>query len=105
MANNVAGAAKWSRRNMFVVDGHAERKWLPPRHAAAIKAMIGRRKIGGRKLEISDLKRFVAGADVEEEASGKRGAGGDGGARIRTQRKSSKPTQEAPTRNGVDSHT
>lgn len=50
--------------NTFVVDEHAERLWLPQRHAAAIKAMIGRRKIGDRSLELGDLKRFVAGADV-----------------------------------------
>ncbi len=50
--------------NIFVVDEHAERLWLPERHAAAIKAMLGRHKIGGRKLELTDLKRFVAGADV-----------------------------------------
>ncbi len=58
--------------NMFIVDEHAERLWLPQRHAEAIKAMIARRKApqsrigaqGSRKLEISDLKRFVAGADV-----------------------------------------
>ena len=50
--------------NTFIVDEHAERLWLPQRHAAAIKAMIGRRKMGDRKLEITDLKRVVAGADV-----------------------------------------
>ncbi len=50
--------------NMFVVDEHAERLWLPQRHAPAIKAMLARHKIGDRKLEIPDLKRFVAGADV-----------------------------------------
>jgi phage terminase large subunit len=50
--------------NIFVVDEHAERLWLPERHATAIKAMLARHKIGNRKLEISDLKRFVAGADV-----------------------------------------
>ena len=50
--------------NVFVVDEHAERLWLPQRHAAAIKAMLGRHKIGDRRLEIGDLKRFVAGADV-----------------------------------------
>src|SRR5512147_1153767 len=50
--------------NIFVVDEHAERLWLPQRHAAAIKAMLGRHKIGDRKLELGDLKRFVAGADV-----------------------------------------
>ena len=50
--------------NVFVVEEHAERLWLPQRHASAIKAMLARHKIGDRKLEISDLKRFVAGADV-----------------------------------------
>jgi len=50
--------------NIFVVDEHAERLWLPERHAAAIKAMVARHKIGDRKLEIGDLKRIVAGADV-----------------------------------------
>ncbi len=50
--------------NIFVVDEHAERLWLPQRHAAGIKAMIGRRKIGDRSLELGDLKRIVAGADV-----------------------------------------
>ena len=50
--------------NLFVVDEHAERLWLPQRHAAAIKVMLARHKIGDRKLELGDLKRFVAGADV-----------------------------------------
>ncbi len=50
--------------NMFVVDEHAERLWLPERHAAAIKAMLARHKIGDRKLVVTDLKRIVAGADV-----------------------------------------
>ena len=62
--------------NVFVVDEHAERLWLPQRHAAAIKAMMGRHRVNAergmrsaeqpntRPLEISDLKRFVAGADV-----------------------------------------
>ncbi len=50
--------------NIFVVDEHSERLWLPQRHAAAIKAMLARHKIGDRKLEVADLKRFVAGADV-----------------------------------------
>ena len=45
--------------NIFIVDEHAERLWLPQRHAAAIKAMLGR-----HKLAVGDLKRFVAGADV-----------------------------------------
>ena len=50
--------------NIFIVDEHAERLWLPQRHAAAIKAMLARHKIGERKLAVEDLKRFVAGADV-----------------------------------------
>jgi hypothetical protein len=50
--------------NMFIVDEHAERLWLPQRHAPAIKAMIGRHAFSNRRLEIPDLKRFVAGADV-----------------------------------------
>lgn len=55
--------------NVFVVDEHAERLWLPQRHAAAIKAMVGRRKLGARSLEIGDLKRCVAGADVFSKQS------------------------------------
>ena len=50
--------------NTFIVDEHAERMWLPQRHAAGIRAMLARHKIGDRKLELGDLKRFVAGADV-----------------------------------------
>jgi phage terminase large subunit len=50
--------------NTFVVDEHAERLWLPQRHAAGIKAMLGRHQVDGRKLELGDLRRFVAGSDV-----------------------------------------
>lgn len=50
--------------NIFIVDEHAERLWLPQRHATAIKAMLARHKIGERKLAVEDLKRIVAGADV-----------------------------------------
>lgn len=62
--------------NLFVVDEHAERLWLPQRHAAAIKAMLARHRINAnqglrgsgkpetRPLEVADLKRIVAGADV-----------------------------------------
>jgi phage terminase large subunit len=54
--------------NVFVVDEHAERLWLPQRHAVAIKAMLARHTIGAdgnkRRLELSDLRRFMAGADV-----------------------------------------
>jgi len=50
--------------NTFIVDEHADRLWLPQRHAAAIKTMIGRHQFHGRKLELGDLPRFSAGADV-----------------------------------------
>ena len=62
--------------NIFIVDEHAERLWLPQRHAAAIRVMFERHRVPverrwlssekpeTRPLEISDLKRFVAGADV-----------------------------------------
>ena len=70
--------------NIFIVDEHAERLWLPQRHAAAIKAMVERHKMNGavamrgqprlslrsqdevqtRPLRLSDLQRFVAGTDV-----------------------------------------
>ncbi len=54
--------------NIFIVDEHAERLWLPQRHAAGIKAMLARHTIGvgtsKRPLALTDLKRFVAGADV-----------------------------------------
>ena len=50
--------------NIFIVDEHAERLWLPQRHAGAVKTMLARHKIGERKLGLDDLKRFVAGADV-----------------------------------------
>jgi phage terminase large subunit len=50
--------------NIFIVDEHAERLWLPQRNAAAVKAMLARHKIGERKISVEDLKRFVTGADV-----------------------------------------
>jgi len=62
--------------NTFIVDEHAERLWLPQRHGIAIRGMIGKHKIVAdrglrstdrvetRPLEVADLKRFVAGADV-----------------------------------------
>jgi phage terminase large subunit len=45
--------------SVFVVDEHAERMWLPQRHAEAIRAMLKR-----HGLETRDLRRFVAGTDV-----------------------------------------
>ena len=79
--------------NIFIVDEHAAQKWLPDRHAAAIKAMLARQTVRAefglrereakarvgwaakgawliqesgqsRPLELSDLRRFVAGCDV-----------------------------------------
>jgi phage terminase large subunit len=50
--------------NVFVVDEHAERKWLPDRHAAAIKALLAR-----HGLTPARLRRFVAGADVFSKQS------------------------------------
>ena len=44
---------------IFVVDEHAERHWLPERHAVAIRAMLKRHHLTPR-----DLSRFVAGTDV-----------------------------------------
>ena len=50
--------------NVFVVDEHAERLWLPQRHAEAVRAMVGRHRMGDRALELGDLRRIVAGTDV-----------------------------------------
>jgi len=50
--------------NLFVVDEHAERMWLPQRHAEAVRAMVGRHRMGDRALELGDLRRIVAGTDV-----------------------------------------
>ncbi len=45
--------------NTFIVDEHAQRLWLPQRHAAAVLAMLTR-----HGLDSMRLRRFVAGADV-----------------------------------------
>jgi phage terminase large subunit len=71
--------------NVFVVDEHAQRLWLPERHAEAIREMLARHRVragfgvtGGvarlsmrtppeletRPLVLGDLARFVAGSDV-----------------------------------------
>jgi hypothetical protein len=57
-------ACKDGDGNVFVVDEHAERKWLPQRHAAAIKAMVARHRLREARVEVRDLARVVAGADV-----------------------------------------
>src|SRR5512142_1103393 len=51
--------------NLFVVDEHAERLWLPQRHVPAIRAMLARHgRVDGGGLRVESLRRFVAGADV-----------------------------------------
>jgi phage terminase large subunit len=45
--------------NFFIVDEHAQRLWLPQRHANAFYALLGRHNVVS-----SELKRVVAGADV-----------------------------------------
>jgi phage terminase large subunit len=45
--------------NVYVVDEHAERGWLPERHVAAILAMLGRNNV-----EVGRLKTIAAGLDV-----------------------------------------
>lgn len=44
---------------IYVVDEHAERRWLVPQHAEGIKAMLGR-----WGLSVGHLAAFVAGPDV-----------------------------------------
>jgi phage terminase large subunit len=55
--------------NLFIVDEHAERMWLPQRHAPAVAAMIARHGMANGKLQMANLKRFVAGADVFSKQS------------------------------------
>lgn len=45
--------------NVFIVDEHAERLWLPQRHSDAIHSMLARHGV-----KPNALRRFVAGADV-----------------------------------------
>ena len=50
---------------MFVVDEHAERLWLPERHAAAIRAMLARHGLHSPlHAPCSRLSAFFAGTDV-----------------------------------------
>ncbi len=67
--------------NVLVVDEHAERLWLPQRHAEGVRAMLARHVTSAewrgqsaerrktRPLQITDLKGFVAGADVFSKQS------------------------------------
>jgi phage terminase large subunit len=70
--------------NIHIVDEHAQRLWLPERHAKAIEAMLARHEVSmawvtrgqprlswrtppdmsTRPLQLDDLERFVAGMDV-----------------------------------------
>jgi phage terminase large subunit len=51
---------------IYILDEHAERKWLVPQHAEAIRAMLQRNGIEKHRLET-----FVAGGDVfAKEADG-----------------------------------
>ncbi len=45
--------------NVFVLDEHAERLWLPERHLGAINAMLKR-----HKLDFQSISRDFAGADI-----------------------------------------
>ena len=66
---------KDSDGNVFVVDEHAQRLWLPQRHASGVNAMVERHSavesrssrgdvVKTRPLKMTDLARLVAGADV-----------------------------------------
>ncbi len=54
--------------NVYIVDEHAERGWLPQRHAAAIHALLER-----HGLSTEDLWTFVAGHDVFQAGRDKDG--------------------------------
>lgn len=49
---------------VYLLDEHAERKWLPSRHAEAIHAMLQRNNVS-----VARLSTFVAGADVFSKES------------------------------------
>jgi len=64
--------------NAWIVDSHAQRGWLVPRHAEAIRAMLGRHnrfeagqlgKVQAVPLTVADLDYFVAGGDVFSKQS------------------------------------
>jgi phage terminase large subunit len=52
--------------NLFVVDEHAARGWVPERHADSIKAMLQRHRVSlvRQGSNSVSLRRFVAGADL-----------------------------------------
>jgi hypothetical protein len=53
--------------NVFVVDEHAERLWLPQRHAAAIRAMVGRHVVANGKWQKVHLTPALSPSDAERE--------------------------------------
>jgi hypothetical protein len=57
-------ACKDSDGNIYIIDEHAERNWIPERHAEAIKAMLKRHGLALEGRYEITLARFVAGADV-----------------------------------------
>ncbi len=56
--------------NLFIVDEHAERLWVPQRHVLAIRAMLQRhhlalpRTLNSQPSSLNSLSRFVAGGDL-----------------------------------------
>ena len=52
--------------NLYIVDEHAQRGWVPERHAEAIKAMLQRHRVALAPVHQYSiaLRRFVAGADL-----------------------------------------
>jgi hypothetical protein len=55
-----------SDRNLYLVDEHAARGWIPERHAEAIIAMLSRHNVylHPKSTQATRLKRFIAGADL-----------------------------------------
>ena len=52
--------------NLYIVDEHARRGWVPERHAEAVKAMLQRHRVALAPVHQYSiaLRRFVAGADL-----------------------------------------
>ena len=50
--------------NVFVVDEHAQRGWLPESHADAVKSMLLRHSWRGAPLQLHNISRINAGPDV-----------------------------------------
>jgi phage terminase large subunit len=52
--------------NLYIVDEHAQRGWVPERHAEAVKAMLQRHRVALAPVHQYSiaLRRFVAGADL-----------------------------------------